>query len=74
MHRVSAHDAKARFGQLLDTARREPVVIAQARRTDQGSVRCHEEARLALTHDAEELGLDRIGMRVIALTAASFGH
>jgi prevent-host-death family protein len=24
---VSAHDAKARFGQLLDTARREPVVI-----------------------------------------------
>jgi len=27
MHRVSAHDAKARFGQLLDTARREPVVI-----------------------------------------------
>jgi len=27
MHSVSAHDAKARFGQLLDTARREPVVI-----------------------------------------------
>jgi prevent-host-death family protein len=27
MHRVSAHDAKARFGQLLDTARREPVAI-----------------------------------------------
>jgi len=24
---VSAHDAKARFGQLLDTPRREPVVI-----------------------------------------------
>lgn len=27
MHNVSAHDAKAGFGQLLDTARREPVVI-----------------------------------------------
>ena len=27
MHSVSAHDAKTRFGQLLDTARREPVVI-----------------------------------------------
>jgi prevent-host-death family protein len=27
MHTVSTHDAKARFGQLLDTARREPVVI-----------------------------------------------
>lgn len=27
MHHMSAHDAKARFGQLLDTARREPVVI-----------------------------------------------
>ena len=27
MHSVSPHDAKARFGQLLDTARREPVVI-----------------------------------------------
>jgi prevent-host-death family protein len=27
MRSVSAHDAKARFGQLLDTARREPVVI-----------------------------------------------
>jgi prevent-host-death family protein len=27
MQNVSAHDAKARFGQLLDTVRREPVVI-----------------------------------------------
>ncbi len=27
MQSLSAHDAKARFGQLLDTARREPVVI-----------------------------------------------
>ena len=27
MQSVSAHDAKARFGQLMDTARREPVVI-----------------------------------------------
>jgi prevent-host-death family protein len=27
MQNVSAHDAKARFGQLLDAARREPVVI-----------------------------------------------
>ncbi|AUB79590.1 type II toxin-antitoxin system Phd/YefM family antitoxin [Candidatus Thiodictyon syntrophicum] len=27
MQNVSAHDAKARFGQLLETARREPVVI-----------------------------------------------
>ncbi|WP_295436527.1 type II toxin-antitoxin system Phd/YefM family antitoxin [uncultured Thiodictyon sp.] len=27
MHNVSAHEAKARFGQLLETARREPVVI-----------------------------------------------
>ena len=27
MQKVSAHDAKARFGQLLDAARREPVVI-----------------------------------------------
>jgi len=27
MQSVSAHDAKARSGQLLDTARREPVVI-----------------------------------------------
>ncbi len=27
MQNVSAHDAKARFGKLLDTARREPVVI-----------------------------------------------
>ena len=27
MQNVSAHDAKTRFGQLLDTARREPVVI-----------------------------------------------
>jgi prevent-host-death family protein len=27
MQNVSAHDAKARFGQLLDSARREPVVI-----------------------------------------------
>ena len=27
MQSISAHDAKARFGQLLDTARREPVVI-----------------------------------------------
>ncbi|MEA3278113.1 MAG: type II toxin-antitoxin system Phd/YefM family antitoxin [Pseudomonadota bacterium] len=27
MQNVSAHEAKARFGQLLDTARREPVVI-----------------------------------------------
>jgi prevent-host-death family protein len=27
MQSVSAHVAKARFGQLLDTARREPVVI-----------------------------------------------
>ncbi|WP_295622995.1 type II toxin-antitoxin system Phd/YefM family antitoxin [uncultured Lamprocystis sp.] len=27
MQNVSAHDAKARFGQLLDRARREPVVI-----------------------------------------------
>jgi len=27
MHNISAHEAKARFGQLLDTARREPVVI-----------------------------------------------
>jgi len=27
MQNVSAHDAKARFGQLLDTARHEPVVI-----------------------------------------------
>lgn len=27
MHNVFAHDAKARFGQLLDRARREPVVI-----------------------------------------------
>jgi len=27
MQSVSAHDAKARFGQLLDTALREPVVI-----------------------------------------------
>lgn len=27
MQNISAHDAKARFGQLLDTARREPVVI-----------------------------------------------
>lgn len=27
MQNMSAHDAKARFGQLLDTARREPVVI-----------------------------------------------
>ena len=27
MQSMSAHDAKARFGQLLDTARREPVTI-----------------------------------------------
>ena len=27
MQNVSAHDAKARFGQLLETARQEPVVI-----------------------------------------------
>jgi prevent-host-death family protein len=27
MQNVYAHDAKARFGQLLDTARHEPVVI-----------------------------------------------
>lgn len=27
MQSLSAHDAKTRFGQLLDTARREPVVI-----------------------------------------------
>jgi prevent-host-death family protein len=27
MQNMSAHDAKARFGQLLDTARREPVTI-----------------------------------------------
>jgi prevent-host-death family protein len=27
MQSISAHDAKARFGQLLDTARREPVII-----------------------------------------------
>ncbi|HYN76452.1 MAG TPA: type II toxin-antitoxin system Phd/YefM family antitoxin [Lamprocystis sp. (in: g-proteobacteria)] len=27
MHNVSAHDAKAHFGQLLDAARHEPVVI-----------------------------------------------
>jgi prevent-host-death family protein len=27
MQNMSAHDAKARFGQLLDTARREPVII-----------------------------------------------
>ncbi|NEX23186.1 type II toxin-antitoxin system Phd/YefM family antitoxin [Thiorhodococcus mannitoliphagus] len=27
MQSLSAHDAKARFGHLLDTARREPVVI-----------------------------------------------
>ncbi len=27
MQSFSAHDAKARFGQLLDTARREPVTI-----------------------------------------------
>lgn len=27
MQNISAHDAKARFGQLLDIARREPVVI-----------------------------------------------
>ncbi|WP_295445774.1 type II toxin-antitoxin system Phd/YefM family antitoxin [uncultured Thiodictyon sp.] len=27
MQNVSAHDAKARFGQLVDTARSEPVVI-----------------------------------------------
>lgn len=27
MQHVSAHEAKARFGHLLDTARREPVVI-----------------------------------------------
>ncbi|MDH3476066.1 MAG: type II toxin-antitoxin system Phd/YefM family antitoxin [Rhodospirillales bacterium] len=27
MKRVSANEAKARFGQLLDTARREPVAI-----------------------------------------------
>lgn len=27
MQRFSAHDAKARFGKLLDTARREPVTI-----------------------------------------------
>ncbi len=27
MQNVSAHDAKARFGQLLETARREPVII-----------------------------------------------
>lgn len=27
MQNLSAHDAKARFGQLLDNARREPVVI-----------------------------------------------
>jgi prevent-host-death family protein len=27
MQNISAHDAKARFGQLLDTARREPLVI-----------------------------------------------
>ena len=27
MQSISAHDAKTRFGQLLDTARREPVVI-----------------------------------------------
>jgi prevent-host-death family protein len=27
MQNVSAHDAEARFGQLLDSARREPVVI-----------------------------------------------
>lgn len=27
MQNISAHDAKSRFGQLLDTARREPVVI-----------------------------------------------
>ncbi len=27
MQSISAHDAKARFGQLLDAARREPVTI-----------------------------------------------
>lgn len=27
MHNVSVRDAQARFGQLLDTAKREPVVI-----------------------------------------------
>lgn len=27
MQSLSAHEAKARFGQLLDTARREPIVI-----------------------------------------------
>ncbi len=27
MQKISANDAKARFGQLLDTARREPVTI-----------------------------------------------
>ncbi|MEW6751413.1 MAG: type II toxin-antitoxin system Phd/YefM family antitoxin [Candidatus Latescibacterota bacterium] len=27
MQRMSAHEAKARFGQLLDTARTEPVAI-----------------------------------------------
>ncbi len=27
MHTISAHEAKARFGQLLDTARAEPVTI-----------------------------------------------
>ena len=27
MKKISAHDAKARFGALIDTARREPVTI-----------------------------------------------
>lgn len=27
MQRISAHDAKTRFGQMLDAARREPVTI-----------------------------------------------
>ena len=27
MHKISAHEAKARFGQLLELARDEPVVI-----------------------------------------------
>ncbi len=69
MQNISANDAKARFGQLLDAARREPVTIEK---------HGHAVAVIMSKEDydaIEIMKLERLRMEVqIGINASTTGH
>ena len=56
MRKISANEAKARFGQLLDTARREPVTIEKHGRPVAVVISVEDYQELLLGEEIDEPG------------------